>query len=169
VGGLDAIPASVNFYTQCNPVNCSFHSDSLGCVSIKGTPITPGVYELVINTDVYITPNASLPYSTPGYRIVVNNPIGIAPLSQTTFDVSQNLPNPVVTKANIYVNLEHAGNLSIKISNLVGNEIFKQTVIGRKGFNALSIDASRFAPGIYFYSVSDGQHSMTKRMVVDKK
>ena len=169
VGGLDAIPASVNFYTQCNPVNCSFHSDSLGCVSIKGTPITPGVYDLVINTDVYITPNASLPYATPGYRIVVNNPIGIAPISQTMFDVSQNLPNPVIKKADIYVNLEHAGNLSIKVSNLVGNEIFKQSVVGKKGFNTLSIDASRFAPGIYFYLVSDGENSITKRMVVDRK
>src|SRR6185295_254067 len=143
------IPASVPFYFQCNPPGCSFHADSVGCVSIKGTPTTIGTYDLTIATNVYITPNAFVPFSTTGYRIVVNYPIGIAPVSQTKFDVSQNLPNPIVTKADIYVNLEHAGNLSIKISNLVGNEISKQTVVGKKGFNTLSIDASRFSPGIY--------------------
>jgi len=45
----------------------------------------------------------------------------------------------------------------------------KQTAMGKKGFNTVTIDASQFAPGIYFYSVSDGENSITKRMVVDRK
>src|SRR5204863_740338 len=139
------------FYFQCNPPSCSFYADSVGCVTIKGIPLTPGVYDLTIQANVYITPNAFLPFPTTGYRIIVHNPIGIAPLSQASFDVSQNLPNPATAKTNIYVNLKHAGNCSIKISNLVGNEVFKQTTIGRKGFNAMNVDASHFATGIYFY------------------
>ncbi len=169
VDGLSSIPGSVPFYFQCNPANCAFYADSVGCVNIQGTPTTPGTYDLTIQTNVYITAVVYLPFSTTGYHIVVNNPIGIAPISQTNFDVSQNTPNPVRTKTNVYVNLEHAGNFTVKISNLVGNEVLKQNNIGKKGFNSTSIDASALASGIYFYTVSDGEHSITKRLVVDRK
>ena len=169
VDGLSAIPASVPFYFQCNPPSCSFHSDSTACVTIKGTPSTIGTYNLTIQANVYITPVLFIPFPTNGYRIVVHNPIGIPPVSQTKFDVAQNLPNPVTTNTDIYVNLQHAGSFTLKISNLVGNEVLKQTIAGKKGLNTVNLDASRFPPGIYFYSVSDGEHSMTKRMVVDRK
>jgi len=169
VDGLSVIPAEVPFYFQCNPPDCSFHSDSLGCVSIKGTPNTIGTYNLTIEANVYFTPVLYIPFPTAGYRIVVHNPIGIPPISETKFDVSQNLPNPALNKTNIYVNLQHAGNFTLKISNLVGNEMLKETIMGKKGFNTVNIDASQFAPGIYFYSVSDGENSITKRMVVDRK
>jgi hypothetical protein len=169
VEGLSAIPAEVPFYFQCNPPGCSFHSDSVACVTIKGTPSTIGTYNLTIETNVYITQSLYSPYLTTGYRIVVHNPIGIPPVNQTKFDVSQNLPNPVATNADIYVNLQHAGNFTLKVSNLVGNEVLKQTIAGKKGLNTVNLDASQFSPGIYFYSVSDGENSMTKRMVVDRK
>lgn len=169
VEGLSAIPAEVPFYFQCNPPSCSFYADSVACVTIKGTPSTIGTYNLTIQANVYFTPVAFLPFPTTGYRIVVHNPIGIPPVSQTKFDVSQNLPNPVASNTDIYVNLQHAGNFTLKISNLVGNDVLKQTIAGKKGLNTVNLDASGFPPGIYFYSVSDGEHSMTKRMVVDRK
>lgn len=169
VGGLSVVPTSVPFYFNCNPSTCSFKHDSVGCVRIQGTPTTVGTYDLVINTRVFITAVSGVLFPTPGYKLVVNDNIGIPAISKTGFDVSQNLPNPVTSFTNVYVNLERAENFIIKISNLVGTEVYRENIIGKKGLNNVSIDASRLTQGIYFYSVSNGAQSITKRMVVERK
>ncbi|MCY7411351.1 MAG: T9SS type A sorting domain-containing protein [Chitinophagales bacterium] len=169
VGGLSAVPTSVPFYFNCNPSTCSFKHDSVGCVRIQGTPTTVGTYDLVINTRVFINNIIFSPFPTPGYKLVVKDNVGIPAISKTVFDVSQNLPNPVINFTDVYVNLERAENISLRISNLVGTEIYRENIVGNKGINTVSIDASHFAQGIYFYSVSNGAQSITKRMVVERK
>ncbi len=169
VDGLSTIPASVPFYFQCNPSDCSFHADSVSCVRIQGTPTTPGTYDLIIQANVFITAVLFLPFPTPGYRIIVNNPIGIPSTSQTQFDVSQNFPNPVTDNTNIYVTLQHAGKFTLRILNMVGTEVLKQEVEGTKGRNIVTVYASGFSPGIYQYKVSYDEGTITRRMVVIRK
>ncbi len=167
VTGLSTIPASIPFYFQCNPADCSFAADSVGCVRIQGTPTLPGTYELTIQTNVYITPFFFLPFPTPGYRIVVNYPLGNADISNSKFNVSKNEPNPAVSGTNIYVTLEKTENFSVRISNVVAGAIFSAVVNGKKGINMFNIDASLFSPGIYFYTVSNGVQAVTRKMVVE--
>ncbi|MEO5675510.1 MAG: T9SS type A sorting domain-containing protein [Chitinophagales bacterium] len=169
VDGLSTIPASVPFYFQCNPSGCSFQADSVGCVRIQGTPATPGTYDLIIQANVFITAVLFLPFPTPGYRIIVNNPIAIPAISQTQFDVSQNLPNPVTDNTNIYVNLPHAGKFTLRISNMVGTEVLKHEEEGMKGRNIVTVQASGFEPGIYQYKVSHDDSIITRRMVVFRR
>lgn len=169
VEGLSAIPASVPFSFACNPPNCSFKADSVGCVQIIGTPTTVGTYPLIIDANVYITPVLFLPFPTPGYKIVVYQNVGVSSVNGSHFDVSQNTPNPFNDKTEIDVNLEQAASISLKVSNLVGNEVSKQVISGKKGLNKISFDATTLSPGIYFYTVSDGDHSITKRMIIDRK
>jgi hypothetical protein len=167
IDGLSAIPNSSPFIYNCNPADCKFLGDSVGCVRIQGTPTEVGTYPLVINVTVHAGLIA-IPLATPGYEIVVNMPIGIDPISLSKFDVSQNSPNPVTTKTEIFVHLPSGGPISFKISNVIGNEIFKTEIDGRQGLNALWINASKYAPGIYFYTATDGRSTVTKRMIVKK-
>jgi len=169
VAGLSSIPASVAFGYQCNPADCSFDADSVGCVLITGTPTTAGTYPLTINANVYLNQIIFVPFPTTGYKIVVNESSGISSVNTTRFDASANFPNPFSGTSSVYVNLVHAGNITLKISNLVGNEVYSQTIPGKKGVNEISIDATKFPSGIYFYSASNGTETITKRMVVDKK
>jgi hypothetical protein len=169
IGGLSAIPTSVPFYFNCNPADCSFKHDSVGCVRLQGTPSQVGTYNLVISTRVFLTAVLGIPVPSTGYKIVVNNAIGIPELNQNVFDVSQNFPNPVSSFTDVSVNLVRAQNFSIKISNLVGTEIFSQSYTGSKGLNHVTIDASKFAEGIYFYSINNGEQLITKRMIVSRK
>src|SRR4030095_636201 len=125
-----------------NPTDCHFPGDSVGCVRIQGTPTTVGTYPLTINVRVHAVGGLTIPIATPGYKIVVNMPIGIAPISHTRFDVSQNSPNPVNSKTEVYVNLPKAGDIDIKVSNVIGNQILKTAVVGRQGLNTIWFDAS---------------------------
>jgi len=170
VEGLATIPASVPFTYACNPDSCIFHADSVGCVRITGTPTTAGTYDLIIDANVYvITPTLFVPYPTPGYHIIVYQNVDVPTISNSHFDVSQNTPNPFSNKTDIEVNLENACDFTVKISNLLGNQVLTKNISGRKGINSVSLDADALPPGIYFYTVSDGIHSITKRMNVDRK
>ena len=169
VEGLEAIPSSVPFHFNCNPSSCSFKADSTGCVRIQGTPNQVGVYSLTISSKVYITPVVFLPVDFSGYEIIVNETIGVSNISQSKFDVSQNSPNPANGKTLIYTNLPYAAMIELKISNVIGNEVYKTTYTGKRGLNKIYFDCASFAPGIYFYSVSDGKNSLTRRMIVEKK
>ncbi|MEP7129081.1 MAG: T9SS type A sorting domain-containing protein [Chitinophagales bacterium] len=168
VTGLENIPSSVAFHYNCNPSTCAFKGDSVGCVRIQGTPTTEGVYPLTINALVYFTPVASIPVDFTGYQITISNTIGIPGLQTNRFDVGQNQPNPANSKTQLFVNLMHGGPIQVKVSNVIGNEVYRTSITGHAGVNTVSLDVSKYKAGVYFYSISDDKNSITKRMVVDK-
>lgn len=169
IDGLSAIPTTVPFFYNCNPTTCSFEKDSIGCVRLQGTPSAVGTFELLINTKVYPSSNFGFLVPATGYRITVSEVIGIPQLNQQRFDVSQNFPNPVNSISDVTVNITVPENIKLTISNLVGNQLFSGEYNGKKGINHLTIDAAGYPEGIYFYTVSCGELSITKRMVVNRR
>jgi hypothetical protein len=84
-----------------------------------------------------------------------------------TFSVGQNIPNPVtgLTKVNVY--LQYPGDLSLKVTTLTGQTIItidKKNVL--PGVSEFVIDGSQLAPGVYFYTVRQGEQRITKKMIV---
>jgi hypothetical protein len=84
-----------------------------------------------------------------------------------TFSISQNYPNPAagLTKVNVY--MQYSGDLSLKVTNLTGQTLMsmeKPNVLA--GVNEFIIDASQLPSGIYFYTVKQGDKSVTKKMIV---
>ncbi len=87
--------------------------------------------------------------------------------AKPTMSVGQNFPNPVtdLTKVNVY--LQNAGDLLLKVTNLTGQTLMtmeKSNV--QPGVSQFVIDASQLSPGVYFYTVRQGDKSITKKMVV---
>ena len=168
VSGLENIPSSVPFHYNCNPSNCTFKADSVGCVRIQGTPTTEGIYPLIITAKVFFTPNTFLPVDFSGYEIEISNTIGIPAFQKGKFEISQNSPNPAGSITQVAVNMISNGPMEISISNIIGNEVFRNTMMGKPGVNALLFDVSNYAEGLYFYTVSSTGNTITKRMVVDR-
>ncbi len=87
--------------------------------------------------------------------------------AKPTFSVGQNIPNPVngLTKVNVY--LQNAGDLSLKVTNLTGQMLIsmKKTNV-LPGVSQFVIDGNQFSPGIYFYTVRQGEKGITKKMIV---
>jgi hypothetical protein len=84
-----------------------------------------------------------------------------------TFSVGQNFPNPVdgLTKVNVY--MQNGGDLSLKVTNLTGQTLMnmeKSNVL--PGVSEFVIDASQLSAGVYFYTVKQGDKSITKKMIV---
>ncbi|MBA3647884.1 MAG: T9SS type A sorting domain-containing protein [Chitinophagales bacterium] len=167
VTGLSTIPSTMPFNYACNPSSCSFKADSVGCVTITGTPSAIGVYPLTIATKVYLTLGVFVPVSVGGYRITVTEGVGITPSDKSIFRVQQNVPNPAQKKTDIQVNLPASSLIEMRLFDMLGTMIYKKIVKGMPGKNTIMVDVSDFNPGIYFYVISNGENVITRQMVVD--
>jgi hypothetical protein len=84
--------------------------------------------------------------------------------------LAQNFPNPFYQTTRISYSLQKSGNVSLKVYNLVGEEIY--TLINEfqeKGTYSTIFDAHHHPGGIYFYSLQLGdQFVEVKKMILAK-
>lgn len=85
------------------------------------------------------------------------------------FRLAQNYPNPFNPNTNISFNLPSSGEVSLKVYNLLGQEV-ASLVDGRmnSGSHTVTFDASRLASGMYIYRLQAGNHLQTKKMMLIK-
>jgi hypothetical protein len=82
--------------------------------------------------------------------------------------VSQNFPNPFNSTSTVYVNVEKATNLSMTVTNILGQQV-QEVNMGNvaSGRHQFVIDATDLTSGIYFYTVYAGKESVTKKMIIE--
>jgi len=94
--------------------------------------------------------------------------VGIPDVNQTAgFKVSQNYPNPSIHSTQFVLRLEQTADVSVTVTNLVGQTI-KHLEMGKmnSGNNLITLDISCLTGGIYFYSVQVNDRKVTHKMVV---
>ena len=95
-------------------------------------------------------------------------PVGVSEVSNGITTVSQNYPNPTNGTTTIDVNLAKSAKLGMVVTNLMGQKVYEvaaNTVAA--GTHTLSIDASNLSSGVYFYTVTADNSSITKKMIVE--
>lgn len=82
--------------------------------------------------------------------------------------VSQNYPNPFSGITTVYVMLDEPADLSLEVSNLMGQIVY-QTPAQRYGVGKaeMTINASGLESGVYFYTVRSGEKAVTKKMIIE--
>ena len=96
-------------------------------------------------------------------------PVGISEeeMNNKHISVSQNFPNPVNAFTSFRVEMDKAANLSMEVSNMIGQTVLSQDKGNvNAGTHEFRIDASELQAGIYFYTVIAGENRVTKRMIV---
>lgn len=141
----------------------------IGFVQGNGTTAEPKAYSFTDNTVIsgtyyyrlkQIDFNGAFEYSN-----IVEVQVGVP----EKFMLEQNYPNPFNPTTNISYQLPVNGNVSIKIYDVIGNEVatlvneFKEA-----GRHSVEFDASGFGSGVYFYSISSGNFISTKKMILIK-
>ncbi len=83
-------------------------------------------------------------------------------------NVSQNFPNPCSAETYITVNLSESENLNLEVYSLTGQVIYNWDYgYLSKGSHTLTIDASKFTSGVYFYTINVGEQKVTRKMIVE--
>jgi len=85
------------------------------------------------------------------------------------FALHQNYPNPFNPSTKIDYNIPADAVVMLKVYNILGQEI--ATVVNEKQFagsHSAIFDASRLTSGVYFYKISAGTYTSTKKMLLIK-
>ncbi|MBN1632859.1 MAG: T9SS type A sorting domain-containing protein [Ignavibacteria bacterium] len=85
------------------------------------------------------------------------------------YSLKQNYPNPFNPVTNISYSLPKAGYVKISVFDISGREI--QTVVNEfknAGTHIVSLNASDFSSGLYFYKMTSADYSETKSMILLK-
>ncbi|MEE8576052.1 MAG: T9SS type A sorting domain-containing protein [candidate division Zixibacteria bacterium] len=85
-----------------------------------------------------------------------------------TFSVDQNYPNPFNPSTTFSFTMPEAGDYSIDIYNVLGQRVESMSGTVGAGPQTQLWDASGNASGVYFYKLTTGKHSETKKMVLLK-
>ena len=177
-GALTGQPAGITYL--CDPPNCVFNANTLGCILLYGTPTaanTPGNFNLLIsatvNTAIFPVPVTFPGDVAPGsYSIVLNaagncNASSVYDLSSQIIDM-KNQPNPFTGQTTIEVESTVTGEFQFEVFDLMGKKMHQQTIRMFQGNNQFTFDAGSLTDGTYFYSLSNSEGKATRRMVVAK-
>ncbi len=86
-----------------------------------------------------------------------------------TYSLEQNYPNPFNPSTTIKFNLGKAGFTTLKLYDILGKEV-AAIVNGvlESGPHSVTFDASSLPSGTYFYTITSGSFSGSKKMLLIK-
>jgi hypothetical protein len=143
------------------------------------TGLAPGTYSVFADKAGYhesATVNVSAGYSPGGAPLsgsadfTLNSVLIVShgTLTQPTkYVLNQNYPNPFNPSTTISYSLPDAGNVSLKVYDLLGKEV--TTLVNRyqqPGNYTVTFSASKLSSGVYFYRLEAGSTKLIKKMVL---
>ncbi len=176
VTNITGLPSSITYTTS--PSNGHLMAGTPACLQFSGTPTAAeiGTYNLTINTlvagNMPIMGDTIMAMPVTGYTIKVldSSSFGIYhPSDRIDFEVFQNSPNPFGAQTEIAY--QSCGNekVTIEIFDILGNCVYNETMVSKRGYNSLLISGSTYKPGIYMYRVSNEKVTFSRRMLVSNR
>ena len=98
-----------------------------------------------------------------------SNTVEVTGIVPNEFALKQNYPNPFNPSTKIEYQLPSEEKVSIRIFDILGNEVAQ--LVNEKiaaGVHTVEFDAANLPSGIYFYQISAGQYSQTKKLMLLK-
>ena len=86
--------------------------------------------------------------------------------AHNSISVSQNVPNPFNGTARITVSSETSADVMIEVTNIMGQTIYTSNEGRINGTKEITLNANNMEAGVYFYTVTVGNESTTKKMIV---
>ncbi len=138
-------------------------------INVNWIPVSEGS----LNDTLWIFHSAENLPNPYGLKITGSATISSVPgeenISPDKFYLSQNYPNPFNPSTTIAYSIPRAGNVSVKVYDVLGNEI--STLVNKEqtgGTYKVDFDASKLTSGIYFYQLTSGSFQQIKKMLLIK-
>lgn len=170
--GITGLPPGLSVACASQtPQPCTYLTGQLGCGVIQGTPTTAGVYPLTLNVTAYASlfgQTLPIDQSFGGYRIVITEGVGITEIIAPGLAAVRNVPNPFATRTAIEFQLGIASQVDLRVFNLLGEEMWAQSVQGKLGANRVNFESGNLPDGVYLYKLQSGTDTFTGRMVLNR-
>lgn len=175
-GGIGMYPAGMNY--TCDPPNCTFGANTLGCILLHGTPAgsnpAPDTLDLSLSATVG-TPFGPFPVAFPGdaapgnHYYLILNPMGgcmsAAAEPGSPFSALSATPNPFSGQTRIDAHSTQNGRFQFEVFDLLGNRVHAESVQLFEGVNQFTFDGAQLPAGTYVYSLGNAGGKSVRKMV----
>jgi hypothetical protein len=177
------MPVGLNY--ACNPPNCVFEQNTLGCINLYGELTDDaliGEYDLKISVQVFLNGspqpvNFVLPdgnFIMGEYKLVVreesfNNCATVS--TDTPFEdytETKVIPNPSSGNALLEITSRENTSATLQIMNINGQIIEERQVNVLDGVNTIGLDLNDYQNGLYLYHLSNGSGRVSGKFSVVK-
>ena len=178
---INNLPEGINYL--CEPDDCTFEKNSLGCAVLTGTPTannTVGDFELEIKVNVFV---GGLPFGIPvtfpdedlapgvfSLKLLAdaNEPCDVVATNEQLADKVQVTmqPNPTTGPVNIKINADVSGGFNLHVVDLLGQSVHGEAVRVNQGFNEFSFDGSHLPHGLYFVVLENELGRVAQKMTI---
>ena len=99
---------------------------------------------------------------------LINVPTGLNQVSNEQFNFNV-FPNPFSNEANIVFNLDKSENITVRVSNLLGQTVsLYQPGTLASGEHTITLSGQYLSPGVYMITLSDNNSSSTRKVILNK-
>jgi hypothetical protein len=92
---------------------------------------------------------------------------GVNAVKDNGLTIGQNYPNPFNKTTNISYSLTKSSDVVFTVSDMTGRTLINNTYSNSTpGQHVISLSASEFTPGVYFYTFNVNGSSVTKKMII---
>lgn len=175
-GAVTNLPVGLTY--ACDPPNCVFNANTLGCIRLYGTPTTantaPDTFDLHIMVSINF-PFGSLPLTFPTdlpgnnhYYLALKTEACLAGIydHNNLLGYVKNAPNPFSGETNITVESLVPGNFQFEVFDLLGQRVHARALRLDAGVNEFTFDGSQLPNGSYFYTIGDQNGKVARRFVI---
>lgn len=175
-GAVSNLPVGLTY--TCDPPNCVFLPNTLGCIVIHGTPTAanaPDTSDLGI-TALVSTSLINLPIEFPGqvapgshYYLILRS---VADCINSTNELNgkiadvRNQPNPFSGQTTIIIEALQNADYQFEVFNMLGQRQYSQNISVFEGPNQIEFDAAKLSPGTYFYTIGNKEGKVIRKLQV---
>ncbi|MCP4582881.1 MAG: T9SS type A sorting domain-containing protein [candidate division Zixibacteria bacterium] len=146
-----------------------FGRDVIIDVTMDAADLTVGIYtgQVLIESNDPDNPTTVVPCTLSVVTTGIED--GTASLLPTSYSLSQNYPNPFNPVTTFKYALPIDSDVKLEVFNVYGQEV--ETLIDERqsaGYKTVTWNAADYSSGIYFYKLSAGNKTFTKRMTLMK-
>ena len=149
-----------------------FYADTVYCILLSGTPLTPGTYDLSITVTpfMYIELFCTVVQGNPqvddtSLTITIHSSSSLDNLDGRKFYVVGSTPNPFqnTTKIEFFSTLNEL--VELRVYNLLGQIVYQETTAPDYGMNYFRFTGQDLKEGSYIYTVLSKNNRFTYRFV----
>ncbi len=169
-----------NGMTWSDPENMAqvFNASDLtdGTIGEEAYPVTPkrsydGMLYTLFQYDTWAGPflNDPNPITEENKLTVASFPFpGVSSLEDAIQSSSVSLfPNPSKGSVTLTFESKIAGEITVNVSNLIGQSVSSTSSILKKGANVMTLDLNNLSQGVYLVSLGTGENKITQKLIIE--
>jgi hypothetical protein len=177
---VSGLPDGMSLYFSAP--NATYLGNDVGCVTLYGNTTAEmiGTHDIVFIVDGWVSFGdlvISLYESVgdyeeiTGYKLIVSEDgtASIVSNDNNTFELNQNFPNPFDESTEISFQCVTSEEIIFSVVDIFGKTVMERNLDAIRGINKINLNSNELSTGLYFYSISNGLNTQTKRMLVVKK